>query len=217
MEKNHLFLEGKKILFEYRGPITTLVTTQNSPIPKHLSPQTLIYTTEEVIKKISGIPSPEPYLAEIPLPKEESLEGQQRLLALDGVQDPGNLGTLLRTALAFGFEGVFLLNATDPFSPKALRASKGAIFHLPFRQGSEKELLDLIKTNQLTPYVADTKGTSASFEAPLVLILGNEAHGPSETLKMEGTLVSVPMHSQTESLNVAVAGGILMNKIEETS
>lgn len=205
------------MVFECPFPLKTLILLDGTPIPENLKAETTLIVTQEILEKISGTKTPEPYLAEIPFPTSFSLKGKTKLLALDGVSDPGNVGTLIRTALALGFEGVFLTSGSaDPFNDKALRASKGAALHLPIQIGTKEELMTLIDENQLTPYVADSKGTTDStFTIPLILILGSEAHGPSAKLKSRGTLISIPMSGQTESLNVAVAGGILMNKIQE--
>lgn len=205
-------VEGKKMIEECPFPIKTLLTTDKTP----LSAEAHYLVTPEIIQKIGDTSSPEPYLAEVPLPSYVPLVGQ-RLLALDGISDPGNLGTLLRTALALGFDGAFLVEGSaDPFSTKALRSSKGAVFHLPLQWGSKADLLNLIQENRLTPYVADAQGKiPGTFSFPLILILGNESHGPSQNLKKVGNLISIPMTTKTESLNVAVAGGILMNKIQE--
>ena len=212
-----LLIEGKKMVFECPIPLKTLIIRGGTPIPEPLKAETILLVTQEILEKISGTKTPEPYLAEILFPTSSSLKGKTKLLALDGVSDPGNVGTLIRTALAFGFEGVFLTSGSaDPFNDKALRASKGAALHLLIQMGTEEELLTLIDENQLTPYVTDSKGKMVpTFTSPLILILGSEAHGPSATLKNRGTLISIPMNDQTESLNVAVAGGILMNKIQE--
>jgi len=217
LEKETLLLEGKKIIFEYRGPIKTLLMTEGVTIPTHLKPKQTLLVSTEIIEKISGTKSPEPYLAEVPLPSCSTLEGKRHLLALDGVNDPGNVGTLIRSALAFGFDGIFLTkDSADPYMNKALRAAKGATFHLPIQIGTEEELILLIKKNELTPYVADGKGSSTfPMSSPFVLILGSEANGPSEKLKTLGKLISIPIAHETESLNVAVAGGILMNKFQE--
>lgn len=212
-----LLIEGKKMVFECPLSLKTLIILAGTPISQKLKAETTLIVTQNILEKISGTKTPEPYLAEILLPTPSSLEGKTKLLALDGVSDPGNVGTLIRTALALGFEGVFLTKGSaDPFMNKALRASKGAALHLPIQTGTETKLLTLIKENQLTPYVADRKGEKdISFTSPLILILGSEAHGPSQTLKEIGTLISIPMLGKTESLNVAVAGGILMNKIQD--
>ena len=206
------------MIFEYRGPIEFLLMTKESSIPDHLQSKQILLVTPEIIEKISGTQSPEPYLAEVPLPSSSNLEKKRHLLALDGVSDPGNVGTLFRTALALGFDGVFLTkNSADPFMNKALRAAKGATFHLPIQIGTEEDLAILIKENDLTPYIADGKGSSKTLlTSPLILILGNEANGPSKILKALGQLISIPIANETESLNVAVAGGILMNKFQET-
>lgn len=205
------------MVFECPLPIKTLIVLEKTSIPHHLKAETTLLVTQEILEKISNTKSPEPYLAEIPFPLSSSLRGKTKLLALDGVSDPGNVGTLIRTALALGFEGIFLTpGSADPFMDKALRASKGASLHLPIQMGTEEELLSLINENHLTPYVADSKGENVtSFITPLILILGSEAHGPSKVLKAQGTIVSIQMSNQTESLNVAIAGGILMNKINE--
>ena len=209
----NLLLEGKKMIEAYRGTIENLLTTK----PVSFSAKAQYHITDAMLKKIAGTASPEPYLAEVPLPAYQSLKGKTRLLALDRITDPGNLGTLLRTAVAFEFEGVFLTQGTaDPYADKALRAAKGATFHLPIQIGTTATLLSLIKENKLTLYVADSKGAAyESFTSPLMLILGNEAHGPSPMLKKYASLLSIPISVKTESLNVAVAGGILMHMIRK--
>lgn len=216
-ERQSLLIEGKKMVFECPLPLKTLIILSGTPMPKKLAAETTLIVTQEILEKISGTKAPEPYLAEIPHPTSSSLKGKTKLLALDGVSDPGNVGTLIRTALALGFEGVFLTEGSaDPFMDKALRASKGAALHLPIQMGTVIKLLTLIKENHLTPYVADSKGKNeTSFSPPLILILGSESHGPSKAIKEIGTLISIPMIGETESLNVAVAGGILMNKIQD--
>lgn len=217
-ENKSLILEGKKMIFEYQGPIHLLLITKNALIPDHLHPKQTLLVSKEVIEKISGTKSPEPYLAEIPLPAFSTLEDKKRILALDGVSDPGNVGTLIRSALAFGFDGIFLTqDAADPYMGKTLRAAKGATFHLPLRIGTENDLILLIQQSGLTPYIADKNGTSKSLlHEPLALILGSESHGPSKRLKALGTLLSIPISDKIESLNVAIAGSILMHQIQET-
>lgn len=214
-EKKTLLIEGKKLLSEYQGPIHLLMTAEGTSIPSHLSPKMHFIVPYSIIEKISDARTPEPLLAEVPTPKLPWKEPPKRLLALDRISDPGNVGTLLRTALAFGFEGVFLIGGADPYGSKALRAAKGAPFHLPIQQGSEEELITLIETHQLTPIIADASGEAPSLNSPLILILGSEGEGPSETLKNYGKCIAIPMEPETESLNVAVAGGILMNKVRE--
>jgi TrmH family RNA methyltransferase len=139
-------------------------------------------------------------------PSFQQLNNKNKLIAFDGLQDPGNLGTLLRSALAFGFEGAILLNnCCDPFNDKALRAARGATFVLPL----QKEGIEEMSSYPLL--IADLEGKEPRQLPPLqkfILVMGNEAHGPSKDLK--GTKITLPMHNNVESLNVAIAGSILM-------
>ena len=216
-EKRSLLIEGKKMIFEFQGEIEMILCTSAHSIPSHLSPRMRFVVPFEIIKKIATTKAPEPLLALVSYPDFQDLKGKSKILVLDRISDPGNLGALLRTALAFGFDGAFLIDCADPFSPKALRSAKGTTFHLPLQAGSEKELKLLIQENGLTPYIADASGEDGEFALPLALILGSESKGPSETLKALGKLISIPMDAVSESLNVAVAGGILMHKVKEIS
>lgn len=170
--------------------------------------------SEALIKKITQLPSPEGIVAEFPLPKPSSLANKRRLLCVDRLADPGNLGTLLRSALAFGFEGIFLIEpSVDLFNDKTIRASRGACFLLPFCYGSVHELKALIDENALTPLIADLEGENFEKVGPLsapLLILGNESHGPSEEVKNLGKKITIPLSTTVESLNVAIAGSILL-------
>ncbi|PKI61452.1 hypothetical protein CRG98_018135 [Punica granatum] len=126
-----------------------------------------------------------------------------RILVLDGIQDPGNLGTLLRSAVAFNWGGVFLLpGCCDPFNDKALRASRGASFQLPIVSGYWTHLVSLKIEFGMRP---------------LCLVLGSEGRGLSEKSESECELVSIPMTGKFESLNVSVAGGIFMFVLQPRS
>ena len=172
----------------------------------------------------------------------------QRLLALDAVQDPGNLGTLLRTALAFGWDGVFLLpGCTDPYGDKAVRASRGAALRMPVGRGDLSELRRVVEAKGLVMLAAEPepemapgghhkmdmqkdcddvgpRGTSTYLSASpsVCLVLGSEGQGLSREVLEACTPVAIPMVGGSgsgggganspgmESLNVGVAGGILM-------
>jgi TrmH family RNA methyltransferase len=137
-----------------------------------------------------------------------------RLLVLDGIQDPGNLGSLIRGAAAFGLAGVVALSGTvDPWNSKAVRASAGACFSIPVVRASGGEFFPWCRTLGLPVLVADMAGRAAG---PLegtgwVLVIGSEAEGPSSAAReAAGEFVAVPMSGSVESLNAAMAGGILM-------
>jgi len=197
-------LIGEKMIRELSSKVTlkTLITTE----PSDIRAQKKIIVTPEILKKMTGLPSPDGYAAIAPLPQPQPLTKCQRLLILDGLSDPGNLGTLLRTALALKWDGVLFTPGTvDPFNDKALRASKGALFFLPFSY----EISDLPSKI----YVADLDGMPLSkLEAkpPFALILSNEGSGPSEWAEKIAEKVSIPMHNEVESLNVAASGSIFL-------
>lgn len=170
--------------------------------------------TEAILQKISGMTSPEGVVAEIRMPHLGSLDEAHYVLGLDGISDPGNMGTLLRTALALGWETIYFLpGGCDPFNEKVLRAARGAHFKLTLVKGTVEHLQQWIQSQEVQALVADIRGISpqqVSFAAHRVLILGNEAQGATEAVKHFCTSVSIPMPGEMESLNVAVAGGILL-------
>jgi len=138
-----------------------------------------------------------------------------KVLLVDGVQDPGNLGTLIRVAAGFGLEGVVVLEGTvDPWSAKAVRASAGAAFRLPVAQERWEVVRSRIKEASLPLIVADARGEDVSTAAQgegWALCVGSEAHGTRPAVARDATLsVSIPMPGGTESLNVGVAGAILV-------
>ena len=143
------------------------------------------------------MPSPEPIAAEFSLPPPSELKNATPLLALDAIRDPGNLGTLIRTALALGWQGVFFLpGCADPFSDKVLRASRGALFRLPWREGSWEELAHLKKEEGLHAYSADVEGelvNKVTREKKMVLVLSNESQGITAQAKEFGQRVTIPM------------------------
>lgn len=206
---------GKKLVQELAKTkkFKTVLVEKGFTLGK-IQAETIYIVSNEILKKVTGLESPEPLAAEIPLPQPADLTGKKWVLALNSINDPGNLGTLLRTALALGWDGVFIThNSVDPFNDKALRAAKGATFNLPLCFGTEQELHQLILKNKWHVYVADMTGApleQLSVKMPLLLLLGNESHGIAESFKKQYDSVSIPMDPKMESLNVSIAGAILM-------
>jgi TrmH family RNA methyltransferase len=135
------------------------------------------------------------------------------VLIPDSIRDPGNLGTLLRTAAAAGVQAVFLPpETTDAFAPKVVRAGMGAHFRLPIYNLSWEEIRTATKL--LRVYLADMEGSpcwETDFRLPLALIVGGEAEGATkEARKLADAAVSIPMPGKAESLNAAVAGAVLL-------
>jgi TrmH family RNA methyltransferase len=140
------------------------------------------------------------------------------LLIPDRIRDPGNLGTLIRTAAAAGVQVVLLPpETTDAFAPKVLRAGMGAHFRLPIRSLNWDQIERICKSADLRIILADVDGEpcwETDLRDPLALIVGGEADGASQQAQnLAGALVSIPMPGQVESLNAAVAGAVLMFEI----
>lgn len=214
LESGSALIIGKKLTHELLPHVKAWVTTNAELLPFRSTTLPIYLTTEEEFRRITGIENLEPIAAEVTLPKEKPLTTSRKLLILDRLQDPGNIGSLLRSALAFGFDGVYFIEPiADPFNDKIIRASRGALFSLPFQCGTKEELTTLLTDHQITLFVADLQGSSPSFSTSfpkVALLLGNEGQGVDPYFKRLGTQVKIPMTSHIESLNVAVAGSILM-------
>jgi TrmH family RNA methyltransferase len=132
------------------------------------------------------------------------------IVALDGVQDPGNVGTIVRLAAAFDAGGVLLLpGCADALGPKAVRSSAGAILHVPVAAITARELLDA----GVPLFAADASGTATDVPSSnAVLIFGNEGAGVSEELLRQATPLAIPMSGRVESLNVASSAAILLSR-----
>ncbi|MDI6736145.1 MAG: RNA methyltransferase [bacterium] len=174
--------------------------------------------TPEILQSISETETSPGILAVIdnfrlPIPNSPDF-----LLILDSIRDPGNLGTLLRTAVAAGVQAVLLPpETTDAFAPKVVRAGMGAHFCLPIQLLSWDGIRSLVNSLNLSVYLADMDGVpcwQTDFRKPLVLIVGGEAEGSAEfARKLAHAKVSIPMSRKTESLNAAVAGSVLMFEV----
>jgi TrmH family RNA methyltransferase len=212
-ECGRVLIEGEKLVKDVlkRIPYQHLIVSDHAYIPENFDLSRVMIVTEAILEKISGLSSPPRMMAEVDMPKPASLEGLNYIVALDRLQDPGNLGTLFRTAAALGWEGVFLIDPTvDPYNDKALRASQGASLFLPTRTGNREAFLAFLEASGLPAFAASSDGKKAKKVEKGCLILGQEGEGLDSALKERFQLIGLPMHQQIDSLNVSVAGGILM-------
>ena len=161
-------------------------------------------------------------VAELPRYSWDMLLNCTRLAVLEGVQDPGNVGTLLRSARAFGFSGALCLGGADPFNARAVRAAAGAAFVLPVKRLSEgcfvSEWIEPLRQAGFSLITAAAHGGTplheAVFPAKTALLLGAEVSGVSREASGAAVMeVTVPLQGNCESLNVAVAGSVLMYEI----
>lgn len=160
-------------------------------------------------------------LAVAPIPKQDKADianwTPRVVLILDGVQDPGNLGTLFRTALAAELGGVLLMRGcVDAYNPKTVRAAAGALFDMPMKSDLlPADLMNSLKSNGYRLVACEAKGSISYFECDLsdrvALVLGNEGQGVSEDLLAAADeKIRIPMNPKSESLNVAISGGIIL-------
>ncbi|EXJ23178.1 rRNA methylase [Alkalibacterium sp. AK22] len=178
----------------------------------------LITITEDISAALSDAVTEQGILAVMNTKESLSeLAAQKPLLLLDGVQDPGNLGTLIRTADAAGFEGVVIgTGSVDLYNPKALRSAQGSHFHLPVVHDDLKGWVQDLKAREIPVYGTALDKEARSYRqvnpsAQFALIVGNEGKGVSDELLRETTCnLYIPIIGQAESLNVAIAAGILM-------
>ena len=173
--------------------------------------------SSQVMRAASDTQTPQGILAVLQIPDMAVPAPLNFIFIPDGIRDPGNLGTLLRTALAAGVDAVLLPPGTvDPYAPKVVRSAMGAHFHLPILARSWDQIR--IITASLHTYLADAGAKLSCFDAdfsvPLALIIGGEADGAgSEAHTLEAASVKIPMTGSTESLNVAAAGAVLMFEV----
>lgn len=156
-------------------------------------------------------------IAEVPAHSLDSLSSPHRLLVLDAVQDPGNVGTILRTAAAFGFAVAALPGTVDLWNAKVVRAAMGAHFALPAVSCTGDELAAFQRAHTVVFWGADAAGTPvdsiarADVPRDLAVVVGNEGNGLSADMRERvDRLVSIPIARDVESLNVAIATGILL-------
>lgn len=177
------------------------------------------YATAAVVKKIATTDSPQGVIAVAEQPRDVlpvRATGECWLLA-DELQDPGNFGTILRSADASGCNGVLLTgNGVDPFGPKAVRASMGSLFHLPVVVNNDRQaVLTWIREQKLSVFIADAGGTlsysEADYKKGCVIVIGNEARGVSPFWRAAAdAVVGIPIFGKAESLNAAVAASLLL-------
>lgn len=214
-EHGLVVIEGKKIVEEVcrTTPAIRLIIREGIDLP-NIQANEINIVPASIIKKISGTVHSEGIFAEVKMPQFVCLSNFDKIIVLDEINDPGNLGTLLRTAVALGWQGAFILkNSCDPFNDKALRAAKGATFRLPLAFGNWSDLIKLQEKQKWQCLSADLNGITPSAipnAQKRLLILGNEAQGLSSEAKSLGQAVTIPMQGNTESLNVSIAGAILM-------
>jgi TrmH family RNA methyltransferase len=173
----------------------------------------------DLLQKLSDTETPQGILAVLEFAELPILDSPDFILIPDQIRDPGNLGTLFRTAAATGVQAVFIPpNTTDPFAPKVVRSGMGAHFRLPIHEMTWDQIREYVSAmHPVQVYLADMNGTScweSNLRKPLALIIGNEAEGASRDARaLVHEKICIPMPGNVESLNAGVAGSVLMFEV----
>ena len=218
-ELNLFIVEGKKSINEFLQASYTpqlLIATEafTTNVPQHL----ITPVSKDELRKVSTLQNPDEGLAVFEQPKHKGILQEGIIVALDNVQDPGNLGTIIRLCDWFGVETLLCNTQTvDCYNPKVVQASMGSLTRVAVHY---LNLAAFLTTTALPVYTMDLEGENlytATFPKDCILILGNEANGiSSEVRALSNEVITIPrfsQHQRTESLNVAMAGAIILSEV----
>lgn len=208
-KEKRFLVEGKHLVEEayLAGYLYMVLCVEDCPYPN----VDAYRVTRDIIDKLSEVKNQQTLVGVCQIP--EVVGNDHRVLLLDGLQDPGNMGTLMRSAVAFGFDTLVLDQCVDIFNPKVIRSTQGAIFKLQYIY---QDIQTYISNHQDMTFIAtDLKAdkylNEINISSPKIgLILGNEGQGIKEAVGEKATIKAKIKMQNTESLNVAVAGSICM-------
>ncbi len=219
-KENGLFIaEGERLCREIPPEAIARIFITDSytgALPEGGSDARLFRVSEDIMKEMSDTKTSQGILCEVRMRPEQKLTGDFFLL-LEDLQDPGNLGTIFRTAEAAGVAGIYLSReCVDIYSPKVVRSTMGALYRMPFQIVPDlRETAQALKRSGVHVYAAHLRGTRKHYEfdyrLPSAFMIGNEGNGLTEALAAEADdYLRIPMKGQVESLNAAVAATVLM-------
>ncbi len=219
-EQNAFIVEGLRAFRESRKEDILQVFVSESFHKEHPEVEGQV-VLENIFRHLSDVRTPQGVLAVVRIPcysREDMRKGDRQLyLLLEGIQDPGNLGTMLRTGEGAGVSGILMdRNTADIYSPKVVRSTMGSIFRVPFAVcGSLKEEIGSLKAEGVRVYAAALGGEKMYHEeqypAKTAFLIGNEGRGLSrELLELADERIRIPMGGKVEALNAAVSASLLM-------
>lgn len=221
-DKTGLFiLEGKRLVEEIPNSWEIKYLLKAESYSDEINFENVYTVKDSLFEKISETVNPQGILAVCHIKEFDvtnvDYSNSPFFVVLENVTDPGNMGTLIRTADAAGADGIFLSKGcVDIYNPKVIRATMGSIFHLPiYRNLNLIDLMEDFKNNNVKTLAAHLKGTSTPYKVDMTtacaVIIGNEANGLSDEIsEMASDLVKIPMPGKAESMNAGIAGGILI-------
>ncbi len=201
-------------------PVSDVVISAGFTLPESLKNlligRTITQVPENLFAKMADTKTPQGILCTCPLPETPEMPEEGLFVYCDRVRDPGNLGTIIRTADAMGLSGVLLSSdAVDPFNPKLVRSTMGSLFHVPLFRNISYEALSEWKNcgfKLAVSALAEKAVSPGKWQADgrTIIVMGNEASGVSEeVLSLADSVIKIPMVGSAESLNVAAAAAIL--------
>lgn len=222
-EKSNSFLvEGVHLVEEAcrsGWEVLEIILQENIEAPQICEDIPHTYVSEKVFAHLSQTQTPQGIAALVKMrPTERTVSAN--VLLIDAIQDPGNLGTIIRTADAAGFDTVILGDHTvDVYNDKTIRSTQGSLFHVSIMNRNLKQVIPKLQEDGYTVWASALENAEVYNEVSptnkTALIVGNEGAGIDESLlELADTIVKIPIHGQAESLNVSVAAGILMYYIK---
>lgn len=224
-ELGKYLIEGIKLVSEAfcRNQKVDYIIVKEDNLDKYnsfLQDKTFFVVDAKTFKSLTDAVNDQGILAVVFKPEIKLSLPTQKCLILENIQDPLNMGAILRTAAATGYNNVYTIDCADPYSPKCMRAGMSAQFCLSIMSGAAQEVFKLVK-QKCKILCADMKGEdifTAKIETIHALLFGNEGSGVSEfALSNCDKLISLPMQNNLESLNVAVSAGVIMYTINYKS
>jgi RNA methyltransferase, TrmH family len=215
VEGFHLVEEALK----QEDSVLELIVVEGTDLPQKwtVASVTMTMVSEEVGKALTDTETPQGVFAVCKQREDEhNIEKAATFMLLDGLQDPGNIGTIIRTADAAGIDMVVLGKGTvDPYNPKVLRSAQGGHFHIPIIRRDLNETISKLKERDIPVYGTALENgveyTTVNPQSSYALIVGNEGNGMSKDLLTETDQnLYIPIYGKSESLNVAIAAGVLL-------
>ena len=218
-DSEKLFLvEGEHLVLEaYKANTLKEVILCNRDIDLDIEK---VYVTDKVMKNISELSSKVDIIG-VCLIKEEKLDYNKNILILDGIQDPGNLGTIIRSSVAFNIDNIILSNdSVDLYNTKVLRSAQGMNFHINIIRDNLSTIIPFLKNNNYIIYGTDVVNgidlKSVKKDEKYAIIMGNEGSGISKDVKSQvDKNIYIKMNDKCESLNVAVSTSIILYELNK--
>ncbi|MCH5157029.1 MAG: RNA methyltransferase [Clostridiales bacterium] len=214
---NRYVIEGAKLVsdaIKHGAKVVSVYVRESNAQEYAYDNQTVV--SDRVFAKMCDTVNSQGVLAVVEKSASQLTKPTGNCLVLDGLQDPGNVGTLIRTAVACGFTDIYAVNCVDLYSPKVIRSAMSAHFCIRLHEldSIEKAFATLSDTEKVSAHMEGSNVFSTRFDKRVALILGNEGNGLSDYSLTHATrTVALPMENGFESLNVAVAGSVIMYQI----